>query len=106
MVHYALYRSKIILLVVTVLCYCHDLEINVLDSHGSIPVKIVCNSVGNETKMEEDHKVLWHGREFGFQDQHKIINSAYGRILMPNLTIKSGDVHQCYILTPLKERGK
>lgn len=106
MAHYYLFRSKIILLVVPVLCYCYDIEINISDTHGSKPIKIVCNSVDNETKMEEGHTVLWQGREFGFEDQHKITNSADGKTLMPNITIKSTDIHQCYILKELPQRGK
>lgn len=106
MAHFSLFRSKIILLVVPILCYCYDIEINISDIHGSKPIKIVCNAVDNETKMGEGHTVLWQGREFGFEDQHKIINSAHGKTLMPNITIQSKDIHQCYILKQQGQHGK
>lgn len=100
MLYSAIFRSKILLLLVPILCYSYDLEIKLSDTHGSRPIKIACNAVDNKTNMEEDHKVLWQGREFGFEEQRKISSQVGGQALMPNVTIKSTDKHRCYILTP------
>lgn len=107
MIHSIVFISKILLFFIPVICICYEIEINLSDTkNGMLPVKIICNSFDEKTNTEEDHKVLWQGREFGFEDQHKITNSVGGQALIPNVTIKSTDEHRCYILTPLKGKGK
>ena len=103
MTYSAIFRRKVFLFIVPAICFCVDLEINLSDKYGTKPIKIVCSSADNKTKMEEEHRVLWQGREFGFEDQHKLIYSPNGEPMMPNVTIKSTDQHKCYILTPLGE---
>lgn len=107
MIHFKVCINKILLLFVPVICLCYEIEINLSDTkNGMLPVKIICNAFDEKTNAEEDHKVLWKGREFGLEDKHKLINSADKEHVIPNVTIKSTDEHKCYILTPLQKNDK